>query len=223
MFTFLNRFWFAPAPILRSLFIKNKVPEDADEHIQAAGRFMSKRLANLSQSELISRLMLNLTDSFVQPERLQTMVVTIIDVFDLCANSEATRSELYKLYPSARLAHLESGGNYPYLSRADEVNMHLLVHLRKFDGTPYCANVHHCVEFDPDSHQVGEEVIPEPQSAHQEVPRESESVDEQKIVETHEESVEADKVDYQEKLETSTSQEPQEIEDEQDKTSTQPN
>lgn len=34
---------------------------------------------------------------------------------------------------------LQTGGNFPYLSRPDEVNMHILVHLRQFMGTRYSA------------------------------------------------------------------------------------
>lgn len=62
---------------------------------------------------------------------------------------------MYKCYPEAKRAHLKSGGNFPYLSRADEVNTHLEVqkiryyfyiifnfgqiHLLPFQGTRYCA------------------------------------------------------------------------------------
>lgn len=50
-----------------------------------------------------------------------------MDVWDECALSSRVREDLYKSYPQAKLAHLKSGGNFPYLSRSDEVNLHLLV------------------------------------------------------------------------------------------------
>jgi len=53
--------------------------------------------------------------------------VTIIDVFDEYALSNAVREGMYKCYPNAKLAHLKSGGNFPYLSRSAEVNLHLQV------------------------------------------------------------------------------------------------
>lgn len=53
-----------------------------------------------------------------------------MDVWDESALSARVREDLYKSYPQAKLAHLKSGGNFPYLSRSDEVNLHLLV--RKF-------------------------------------------------------------------------------------------
>ena len=43
------------------------------------------------------------------------------------------RDEMYKSYPSAKLAHLKSGGNFPYLSRSEEINMFILIHLRNFE------------------------------------------------------------------------------------------
>ena len=51
----------------------------------------------------------------------------------LCVNSALSneaRDELYKNYPHAKLGHLKSGGNFPYLSRSDEVNMHILVRIK---------------------------------------------------------------------------------------------
>ena len=103
---------------------------------------MSSKLASLGQQELLSRLSLNLTNDYVKPEKLQSLSITIIDVFDHSANSSSTRQELYKMYPNARRAHLRNGGNFPYLSRSDEVNMHLLVHLRQFNNTERASCVH---------------------------------------------------------------------------------
>lgn len=50
-----------------------------------------------------------------------------MDVFDEYALSNDVREEMYKCYPNAKLAHLKSGGNFPYLSRSAEVNLHLQV------------------------------------------------------------------------------------------------
>ena len=43
------------------------------------------------------------------------------------------RDETYKFYPNAKLAHLKTGGNFPYLSRTEEINMFILIHLRNFE------------------------------------------------------------------------------------------
>ena len=39
------------------------------------------------------------------------------------------KEDVYKCYPYAKLGHLKTGGNFPFLSRTDEVNMHLTVSL----------------------------------------------------------------------------------------------
>lgn len=86
------------------------------------------QLDSLTQQDLASRLTLNCINCYVEPQKLTTIeCVTIIDVFDDYALSSAVREEMYKCYPNAKLAHLKSGGNFPYLSRSDEVNLHLQV------------------------------------------------------------------------------------------------
>lgn len=53
--------------------------------------------------------------------------MTIMDVFDESALSNQAREDLYRNYTDAKLAHLKSGGNFPYLSRSEDVNMHVMV------------------------------------------------------------------------------------------------
>ena len=50
-----------------------------------------------------------------------------IKVFDPCALSNTVKEEVYKCYPDARRAHMKDGGNFPYLSRPEEVNLYLQV------------------------------------------------------------------------------------------------
>lgn len=70
---------------------------------------------------------MNCVSSYIQPHKMRNLPVTIIDVFDEYALSNIVREEMYKCYPNAKLAHLKSGGNFPYLSRSAEVNLHLQV------------------------------------------------------------------------------------------------
>lgn len=85
------------------------------------------QLESLTQPELASRLTMNCVNCYVQPQKICHLPITIIDVFDEYALSNSVREEVYKCYPNAKLAHLKSGGNFPYLSRAAEVNLHLQV------------------------------------------------------------------------------------------------
>ena len=84
-------------------------------------------MESLTQPELASRLTMNCVSCYVQPQKVCNLPITIMDVFDEYALSNDVREEMYKCYPNAKLAHLKSGGNFPYLSRSAEVNLHLQV------------------------------------------------------------------------------------------------
>lgn len=75
----------------------------------------------------------------VTPYSWANVTLWLFQVFDRSALSQTVREETYKLYPEAKRAHLKTGGNFPYLSRAEEVNMHILIHLRQFKDTKYAA------------------------------------------------------------------------------------
>ncbi|XP_061720856.1 maspardin-like [Cydia pomonella] len=133
-------FWLLPSLVLKRMLMGNFSAEKADRRIIEAIDFMVERLESLNQSELASRLTLNCTPGYMQPHLLSSLPVTVMDVWDECALSPQVREDLYKSYPQAKLAHLKSGGNFPYLSRSDEVNLHLLIHLRQFDSTELSAS-----------------------------------------------------------------------------------
>ncbi|XP_011696533.1 PREDICTED: maspardin-like isoform X2 [Wasmannia auropunctata] len=132
-------FWILPSLVLKKMVMGNFATEKVDEEIIEAIDFMVERLESLTQPELASRLTMNCINCYVQPQKICHLPVTIIDVFDEYALSNAVREEMYKCYPNAKLAHLKSGGNFPYLSRSAEVNLHLQIHLRQFEDTEYTA------------------------------------------------------------------------------------
>ena len=100
---------------------------------------------SLSRGQLASRLTLNCLDSYVEPQKLKDVYITVMDVintlslllmlltslqvFDESALSQLVKEELYKCYPDAKRAHLKDGGNFPYLSRSTEVDLHLQVNI----------------------------------------------------------------------------------------------
>ncbi|XP_043516970.1 maspardin-like isoform X1 [Frieseomelitta varia] len=133
-------FWILPSLVLKKMLMGNFVADKVDGEIVEAIDFMVERLESLTQPELASRLTMNCVNCYVQPQKMCHLPITIIDVFDEYALSNSVREEVYKCYPNAKLAHLKSGGNFPYLSRAAEVNLHLQIHLRQFEGTEYAAS-----------------------------------------------------------------------------------
>ena len=82
----------------------------------------------LRRVDLASRLTINCINSHVNKSKIKhVQTVTIMDVFDDYALGGNVREEIYDYYPKAKIAHLKSGGNYPYLSRFEETNIHLKV------------------------------------------------------------------------------------------------
>ena len=88
---------------------------------------------------IASRLKLNCAESYVQPHLINNLPVTLLDVFDINALTDQVRDNLYKCFPESKKAHLKSGGNFPYLSRASDVNLHIQIHLREFLNSRYSA------------------------------------------------------------------------------------
>ncbi|KAK2159743.1 hypothetical protein LSH36_147g05056 [Paralvinella palmiformis] len=132
-------FWMMPALVLKKMVMGNFDKGIVDAEIADSIDFMVQSLDSLTQQELASRLTLNCKNSYIQPQKLKDIPVTIIDVYDRCALSQNVKEEMYKCYPDAKRAHLKSGGNFPYLSRADEVNIYLQIHLKQFWETRYSA------------------------------------------------------------------------------------
>eukprot|EP01111_Echinosteliopsis_oligospora_P006504 TRINITY_DN2067_c0_g1_i1.p1 TRINITY_DN2067_c0_g1~~TRINITY_DN2067_c0_g1_i1.p1 ORF type:complete len:326 (+),score=59.18 TRINITY_DN2067_c0_g1_i1:195-1172(+) len=126
-----------PEFMLKRYILSNFPRTNLEPEIANSVDFMVEKLESLTQPELASRLTLNCAlgplkpgDVTLHPER-----ITIIDTIDDNALPNNLREEVYKFYPEARVADIKTGGDFPYLSRADEVNMHIQIHLRKL-GIP---------------------------------------------------------------------------------------
>jgi len=122
-----------PEFMLKRIVLSNFPTTTMETEIANSVDFMVEQLETLVQSELAGRLTLNCAPGNIKPGSVvvPSEHITILDTIDDVALPENLREEVYKLYPDARVAHLKSGGNFPYLSRADEVNMHLQIHLRR--------------------------------------------------------------------------------------------
>ncbi|KAG0571802.1 hypothetical protein KC19_VG043900 [Ceratodon purpureus] len=93
--------------------------------------FVVSQLETLSRDELASRLTLNTLPATVGQFCLADSSITIMDTNDYCAVPIFLKDQVGARYPGARRALLKSGGDFPFLSRADEVNLHAQLHLRR--------------------------------------------------------------------------------------------
>ncbi|KAF0757768.1 maspardin-like [Aphis craccivora] len=136
-------FWILPAMVLRKMVLSNLSSRETfyDTQIMDSIDFIVELIESLSQADLASRLTMNCLNSRVNTSLMRGLKsVTLMDVFDDYALGSPIKEKIYQEYPDAKLAQLKSGGNFPYLSRSDEVNLHLQIHLRKYDGTPFSAS-----------------------------------------------------------------------------------
>lgn len=63
-------------------------------------------------------------------------VVTLIDTLDRTSSALAMSDYLAETLPGARRAFLKTGGDFPYLSTPEDVNVLLIVHLRRHAPSP---------------------------------------------------------------------------------------
>ncbi|KAK2953502.1 putative Maspardin [Blattamonas nauphoetae] len=117
---------------LRSSLLENVPLNEKDSGKLEANIFIHNRLDTLNGQTLVSRF-----DLQTQPHHLVHPVfdqdkITIITTFD-CSKTTNTQSQLLKQnYPKAHIVDLKDGGEFPYLSRSLEFNMHAQVHMRRF-------------------------------------------------------------------------------------------
>jgi len=149
---FSEIFQWTPDFLLKRMLLSNFPTYELEREIANSIDFMVEQLEAVKRDDLASRLNLNCTLCPLMKEELKLPVsnITIIDVLDDVIIPEKVRDEVYKTYPNARQALLKTGGNFPYLSRADEINMHIEVHLRA---------VCNQISEDPPEEQPNENII----------------------------------------------------------------
>lgn len=126
--------WMLPALVLRRMVLTGlHIGGGSDPGMEDAKEFIYEGLKTFEQADLASRLTLSSLPAVVASNNIHDLPVTIIDVFDDCSLTQDVRDSTYKSYPSAKLAHLKTGGNFPYLSRSEEVNLYIAIHLRNFE------------------------------------------------------------------------------------------
>ncbi|KAG6552681.1 hypothetical protein Mapa_005628 [Marchantia paleacea] len=93
--------------------------------------FVVGQLETLSREELASRLILNTAPAAIGQLPIPDSAITIMDTNDYCAVPQMLKDQVAARYSGARRAHLKTGGDFPFLSRAGEVTLHLQLHLMR--------------------------------------------------------------------------------------------
>ncbi|CAA2980347.1 maspardin isoform X1 [Olea europaea subsp. europaea] len=85
--------------------------------------FVVAQVETLSREDLASRLSLTVDAASVGPLLLSDSLITIMDTNDFCAIPQQLKDQVIERYPGARLASLKTGGDFPFLSRPDELHL----------------------------------------------------------------------------------------------------
>lgn len=124
-----NMVWLMPTPLLRQALL-DAFPKGPMELVaKQAIDWVALQIADLSGNDIASRLSLNCNPSWVSTFGNQTRV-TIMESRGSTMVPDELRRQLQSMYPEGRQAQLKATGDFPYVSRHDEVTLFVEVHLR---------------------------------------------------------------------------------------------
>ncbi|CAE8616533.1 unnamed protein product, partial [Polarella glacialis] len=126
-----------PTSLLRQAVL-DAFPQEGYMELSAkqAIDWVGQQVHQISGDDLGSRMSLNCTPSLVSPLRLDYSQIVILESSGETMVPEELRRELKELYRDSRLAQLKSTGDFPYLSRPEEVTLFVEVHLRGLGVSP---------------------------------------------------------------------------------------
>ena len=87
----------------------------------------------LAQDDLYSMVSLNSTEAYIDKKKVDSSKLTILETEDYSSLIPAVRNTCATTFPLARLVPLKYGGDFPFISNADEVALHINVHMRRLD------------------------------------------------------------------------------------------
>lgn len=121
---------FTPAPLLRKVMLDSFPQCGMELPAKQAIDWIAAQVVELSGDDLAARLSLNCTASTVGAINLGEGCMTLLEASGDTMVPDEVRRHLRQRYPQARLAQLKACGDFPYLSRPEEVTLFVEVHLR---------------------------------------------------------------------------------------------
>ncbi|GAW82670.1 hypothetical protein, conserved [Plasmodium gonderi] len=123
---------FLPHVLLKKIILENYIYVNyvnIDLKEKNSLEFMSNEIDLISSADLGGRIGLQLSVETVDRIHMNDECITILQTLNN-TYSDSLNEDMKKAYPFAKHAIMKSGGSFPYLSRYEEVNMYILVHLR---------------------------------------------------------------------------------------------
>jgi len=128
--TIVKMFRFAPEFALKK-FLLDSFPEKTED--PEIVDFMVEQMETLTRADVGSRLTLNCIN-YPVPDFSQNFSedrMSFIDTHDDVVLPDSMRQRLYARFKNVRIGQLKNAGDFPMLSCPSEMNMHLIVHLRR--------------------------------------------------------------------------------------------
>ncbi|EDO07878.1 Alpha/beta hydrolase family protein [Babesia bovis T2Bo] len=128
-----------PHAILRNLFVDSYICPVSNSHRnkvpvveQLAREFMSSELDQLTAGDLGSRISLQLSTDYVDDFGNRHLACDKILIIETNNNNipEDLNEDMRVAYSEAKIAHMKGGGDFPYLTKPEEIFTFLLVHLK---------------------------------------------------------------------------------------------
>ncbi|ORM41062.1 Maspardin [Babesia sp. Xinjiang] len=132
--------WYSVLPhmILRNIFVESYICPKNYHGIprvsvmeQLAREFMASELDQLTASDLGSRISLQMSTEYVGDFGLQRMPHSKILIIETNNNNtpEELNEEMRTAYADAKIATMKNGGDFPYLTKPEEIVTFVMVHL----------------------------------------------------------------------------------------------
>ena len=123
---------------LPDFLVRSAIPSIFPKSVDSASEFAVRNTLSASRLKLATRLALsNSSATVVGRLHFPEERITLIDSMQRSSERDIEISEeTARHLPGAKCALLKSGGDLPYITVADEVNMHIIVHLRRHAPAP---------------------------------------------------------------------------------------
>ncbi|CAA9989734.1 conserved Plasmodium protein, unknown function [Plasmodium knowlesi strain H] len=123
---------FLPHVLLKKIILENYIYinyVNIDLKEKNSLEFMSNEVDLIPSADLGGRISLQLSSEIIDRIQINDKNITILQTLNN-TYADSLNEDMKNAYPYAKHAILKSGGCFPYLSRYEEVNMYILVHLR---------------------------------------------------------------------------------------------
>ncbi|KAK2951610.1 putative Maspardin [Blattamonas nauphoetae] len=145
LITSVGKFEFSPAYVIKDYLtrgfevegntVNGKQIKNVKPNHKAAVDFFKAQMGTLSQEELYSSVCLQSTEAFIDKRKVDQTKLTIIECDDFSSFDESMRATLPTFFKNGRYVGLKEGGDFPFLSCAEDISLHITVHMRRLDPT----------------------------------------------------------------------------------------